>query len=160
MTGVVFGSYKRAMEWFERGLSDFTQLEKPSLKYYFNGEEYILLYARDLNDCHNYSGMAFSNIMFEDELSDEIKGFFRTRIFPRPKLTKLEEALKLIEEYESISIGIDVGVKDGTAIMVAEADKKGESVYILHSRTYFEGDSEYIKLKDLIELKKKDVNNK
>ena len=67
------------------------------------------------------------------------------------EITKLKKELA---EYESVSIGIDVGFKDATAIMIAHPDENG--TYILHSKTYQPGDEEYIKLKDLIELKHKE----
>ena len=81
MTGVVFGSYKKAIEWFNKGLLKHIKLNKKTLEFKIDGNKYVLLYARNLNDCHKYRGFAFENIMFEDELSEEIKGFFRSRIF-------------------------------------------------------------------------------
>ena len=64
---------------------------------------------------------------------------------------ELAEIKGKIREYESITIGLDIGITDNAAISIAQVNK--DSLYQLYGKTYKGGDEDCIKLVDLLKLK-------
>ena len=62
-----------------------------------------------------------------------------------------------VSEYENISIGLDVGYKDNTAISIMQLEK--DSAYCLYSKIFPQGSEVSIKLSDLIKQKKVDIKS-
>jgi hypothetical protein len=63
---------------------------------------------------------------------------------------KYLKALERLARYEEIRIGMDVGVNDGTSLVIA-TPFNDDKIYMLHSKVYQPSEEICLKLKDLID---------
>ena len=69
-------------------------------------------------------------------------------------LDLINKAVKRLNRYENIQIGVDVGIADNTAIVISELKQPDSShplpVFVLTARTIFPGEEFNVALKNLL----------
>ena len=119
-----------------------------------------------LNDIDKFSFDSDIEIIFRELLDDWVNDDLINDEWFNTKIDKLQQAFidkdneieKLnseLKEYENISIGLDFGYKDNSAISIMQLGQ--DSAYCLYSKTFPAGSGKSIKLSDLIKQKEIDL---
>ena len=96
---------------------------------------YDMVHFRDTKAFHRYEKYAenLKNYILKTADYDKIK----------------QELAELKEKYQHIHIGLDVNMKDGVGLTLAQL--KGTDIYILYSNSFSNGKELYLSLDELIE---------